>query len=133
MIELNVREEENKTVDKTMKKFLREKIKVASSDDFPLGFERRKQYDILKKCLLNEDNKKFIVENIVNDGHDNFTKIAEAWFADYAFSEPLFIFLLSGQSLTNRIVKACKEKKVYVELVYRLRQCIWIYSIIQAS
>lgn len=134
MITINYLKEEEKIVQKTYKEFARECLKISLLDTTWMSDERIEQQKRLKDCLNDYENSVFIAESVIdNDEPDNFSKIAQVNLAFETLVDNDFITLLSGQSLTNRIITACEKKYVYPELQYRIKQCIWIYKILMGD
>lgn len=120
-------QKERKEVRRTYEKFFVERLKIFLSSERWMSEERQKQFKVLCDCI--ESNKEFIAKSLVSDYHlDYFGQISEFGFATEILSDPIFIIMLSGQSLTNRIVEACEKGELYDALKYRIRQCIWIYA-----
>lgn len=133
MVEMNYLKEEEKTISKTFSKFAKELLLLTVDDEKWMTADRHVQFEALYDCLSDEENVEFISTSLVDNDLDNFTKMSQSLMAYVTITEKEFIALLSGQSLTNRIVSACDKKMIPPELVYRLKQCIWIYHMVQQS
>lgn len=131
MITINYLKEEEKAVNKTYRRFVEEYFKTSLVDEDWMEPDRYDQFSRLYECLNKDENAEFIADSLVDDEEpDNFSKIAQMNMAYDTITDKKFIVLLSGQSLTNRIVTACEKKQMYPEIAYRLRQCIWIYQLL---
>lgn len=134
MITINYLKEEEKTVNKTYRRFVKEYLKMSLVGEEWMEPDRYDQFSMLYECLNKDENAEFIAGSLVDDEEpDNFSKIAQMNMAYDTITNREFIVLLSGQSLTNRIVKACEKKQMYPEIAYRLRQCIWIYQLLKGD
>lgn len=128
MINIEVNENDYMVVRRTLTKFMNESFVISTLGIPVVSEERMIQFVKLKECLRKEKNKQFLIENLVNKGEkDPFTRVSQAEASYNALSSDFFVMLLSGQSLTNRVVKACENKKISNDLVNRLRQCIWVF------
>lgn len=134
MITINYLKEEEKTVNKTYRRFVKEYLKMSLVGEEWMEPDRYDQFSMLYECLNKDENAEFIAGSLVDDEEpDNFSKIAQMNMAYDTITNREFIVLLSGVSLTNRIVTACEKKQMYPEIAYRLRQCIWIYQLLKGD
>lgn len=121
--------EEMRMVVSTFKKFIKEDNKISYFEKEWMSEDRRKQYERLKECIKLPGNKQLLVDELMDkEEKDNFTKVSHEELLHSLFADDNFIVLLSGVSLTNRILKACEKGNVPFELQYRLKQCAWIYK-----
>lgn len=134
MITINYLQEEEKVVNKTYRRFAKEYLITSLVGEDWMEPDRYDQFSMLYECLNKDENAEFIADSLVDDEElDNFSKIAQMNMAYDTITNREFIVLLSGVSLTNRIVTACEKKQMYPEIAYRLRQCIWIYQLLKGD
>lgn len=131
MVLIRFMKEEKKLIDRTYQKFVIEDLKISLTGVGWMTMERSRQFSLLHECLKKTKNRQFIAESLVDSEEiDNFSKMAQWDLANETMLDERFIILLSGQSLTNRIIDACKNKKIHPGLVYRLKQCICVYQLL---
>lgn len=129
MIDISFEGEDKKMLNKTFQRFSREYFDLSLFNTELMSDERLSQFVKLYSCLNDEKNREFIEESLVDLSDETFVKVAEVELIRKSIHDETFIILLSGQSLTNRVIKACRDKAMPEALKYRLRQCIWLYTV----
>jgi len=103
------------------------------------GFLFKKKYNKtyenamrLKKVV--QDNIQFLITSILNnESVDSVSIIAEYKMLSNVLLDSNFLWLLAKNSLTNRIIAGCEKKDLSKSVVYRIRECITAFELLNSD